>query len=1663
MKKILTVIVMLAMIITSTNVCSAYTPGNAATQTDQDVKIELLQNDTVVESGVNTLTHTRNYARSTTKTNGDEIVITAPEGVHYLMVQLDQYCGTPKTTGKAEQTQIEGTKKPSDLSSLEYGETLVYLMNGEFRYVIPGLSGTDASGTTLGGGNWPYDARAFATSGNTEKKITARVATQEEISERKNLALNPFDLKGNDSARSGANKKGDINVFPHAYANRVTDNKREFEPRNAIDGFEYNASHVGFPYQAWGCGNEKTDSEFSVLFGRYVDIDQIDITVRAQWNPPQPNNASDHDINWTSATLEFSDGTELPITLEKLASPQTIKLPEKKTVSWVRLKDLPVSEEIIPVDGRKKFSALTEFKVWGSEADEANIAMPSGESIVNLAKKVNDYWIKTGGNTGDDATNYNHGHSVTSEFWAPSVFYTGNMEAYFLTGDENYTDYANRWGSNNVYNDAAWNTKADSGRIGKYFPDNHTSFQTYLDMFSITSDTGFDAENEKIKNLVPIMNEMEQMSISDLKSKNGYWDRIDFFYMELPNWTKMYLLTGETKWLDKLRALYDDRKAELYDEATGLFYRDKNYIFDANATYNPDGDGNNQKISPNGKKILWSRGNGWAMAALAKVLQDLPDNRIADREEYEAVFKKMAATLIQVQGEDGFWRMNLDDENHDARPETSGTVFFAYGLAWGINHGLLDKETYYPAVRKAFLGLNANAIRPDGLVGRSELISAYPNPKCALGIGSSQSYAPAATVLFLSELSKLEQQGYVSDDVEPALNKKMIGSIAVKENSSYAVVNSRVRELVAGTELTTINQNGVVYVPKAFVKDVYGEATADQITDTATIAGADYVALAGILQEQDERILSSADNGISIVSYQKELLDPVLDAKLVTLLNTGLSKGAYPERPEYPIRFDYTEPVKQPEPSENALIAVQSNSAGAVSASRLIGPNTESTVNVEFDMVSVLSPGQTNAIVGIGNADSDYTAYSQVPIIIRMYKDGTFGVYNGTGYVQSNVKFTQNETYHIRTSIDLDNKTYSVFVTAPDQTEVKIADQFAFRSTAAAPSDIGKIYLFNNDQPAGKYWLENIYLGKQIEQLIPSEDALIATDANSSGAISVNREIGPSTKQPVNIEFDMVTLLSPDQTNAIVGIGSSNSNYTAYGQIPIIIRMFKDGSFGVYNKTGYVQSKVTFKDNVKYHLRASIDLQAKTYSVFVTAPEGEEQCIADQFAFRSTASLPSDIGKIYLFNNDQQAGKYWLEAISLGRETNKEYLEQILTEARAIQETGYTETSYQSLQEAIAAGEQILADAEATQDEIDQAEDAVQLAIQGLEKDQVAFFKTILKNTIDKADALTKSDQFRKLAPYVQVMIMTRLKEAVTAYDDAEATMEECQQAYKNLADALHYADFVADKTALQALIEECTAIVRDEYTPESVAVFEEALAAAKDVYEDQNALQERIDASYRALLTARNGLIELPVIEVDKQILSYIIEIVKEAVEYEDRYVHNTAWDEMISALAEAEIVLDDAEADQAAVDLATSRLTSAYENIRLLPDEALLKQLEDFIDYATSIDRTLYEAEDLKRVDEAVKIAQDMLDQKDFDEANFQAFAETMTIVMDIIDHNKKELPSEDDQKQETDNSVNTSPETKGADTSDATNTAGIMSICLLAGLGLIMLTKKQKQYGR
>jgi len=105
-----------------------------------------------------------------------------------------------------------------------------------------------------------------------------------------------------------------------------------------------------------------------------------------------------------------------------------------------------------------------------------------------------------------------------------------------------------------------------------------------------------------------------------------------------------------------------------------LWYRDATFIYPA-------------ATNAHGGKVFWSRGNGWVFAGLARVLQQMQTTRriIRIRRDVSA----MASALKAVQGADGMWRTSLYDPAQYPNPETSGTGFFSYGLAWGIRSGLL--------------------------------------------------------------------------------------------------------------------------------------------------------------------------------------------------------------------------------------------------------------------------------------------------------------------------------------------------------------------------------------------------------------------------------------------------------------------------------------------------------------------------------------------------------------------------------------------------------------------------------------------------------------------------------------------------------------------------------------------------------------------------------------------------------------------------------------------------------------------------------------------------------------------------------------------------------------------------------------------------------------
>jgi hypothetical protein len=235
-----------------------------------------------------TLVYTQAYE------NGDTIVLKSSEANVYLVIQL------------------EDSMTPA----------FVYLADNQYRFVIP-----------FGEKRVSYSPKSFA---GEKHVLAARLASAEEISAYKNLALNPYDQHDNTAC------------FPHAYANVETRGEAVFAARNAINGNKINNSHGEWPFESWGI-NRQDDAEITVNFGRTVEIDKVVLTLRADFP---------HDNYWEKVTLTFSDGSRETIQLVKTHKPQPVSLAPRKT-EWVTLSELIKSDDPSP------FPALTQIEVFG--------------------------------------------------------------------------------------------------------------------------------------------------------------------------------------------------------------------------------------------------------------------------------------------------------------------------------------------------------------------------------------------------------------------------------------------------------------------------------------------------------------------------------------------------------------------------------------------------------------------------------------------------------------------------------------------------------------------------------------------------------------------------------------------------------------------------------------------------------------------------------------------------------------------------------------------------------------------------------------------------------------------------------------------------------------------------------------------------------------------------------------------------------------------------------------------------------------------------------------------------------------------------------------------------------------------------------------------------
>lgn len=400
------------------------------------------------------------------------------------------------------------------------------------------------------------------------------------------------------------------------------------------------------------------------------------------------------------------------------------------------------------------FEALDRFRLTTDHplATTSMQELPSREEVLDILATVNDTWQQR---------NPSHGNY----FWNRAVYHIGNMEAYAATGTQQYLDFSTAWAERNHWwgatgtDKSRWQYKTyGEGADWVLFGDNQVCFQVYADLYDIDP---LHAE-EKIARAVEVMGH----EISTAATDYLWW--VDGLFMVMPIMTRMYHITGNQAYLDKMYAYWQYANSIMYDSATGLYFRDSKYVYPAHKTNA-------------GKKDFWARGDGWIFAAFARVLNDLP---VTDphRDEYIAYFRRMAAALKDCQQAEGYWTRSLLDPAQAPGYETSGTALNTYAYAWGLRNGILDELEYGQTLERAWHYLATIALQPNGTVGYIQPIGENASPNTTIKATDYHDFGVGAYLMAAAEMSR-----FAADGTE--LAKLRITGLALSEDATQLIVS----------------------------------------------------------------------------------------------------------------------------------------------------------------------------------------------------------------------------------------------------------------------------------------------------------------------------------------------------------------------------------------------------------------------------------------------------------------------------------------------------------------------------------------------------------------------------------------------------------------------------------------------------------------------------------------------------------------------------------------------------------------------------------------------------------------------------------------------------------------------------------------------------------
>jgi rhamnogalacturonyl hydrolase YesR len=352
--------------------------------------------------------------------------------------------------------------------------------------------------------------------------------------------------------------------------------------------------------------------------------------------------------------------------------------------------------------------------------------LPSNEKTLEAMRTANRYFMDKWPDVGKRIVTE---RSRASNIWTRAVYYEGLMALYRLDPQPEYLDYTLRWADFHQ-----WDLR--DGETYTRNADNQCAGQIYIELYLMDPQA---KRIEKIKASIDSM--MRTDKIDD-------WSWVDAIQMAMPVFAKLGAVYKDPRYWERMYEMYMFTRNKhgdhgLFNPEDNLWWRDKDF----DPPYK----------EPNGKDCYWSRGNGWAFAALVRVLEIIPKDA-PHRKQYEDDFLAMAKALVPIRRKDGFWNVSLHDPSNFGGKETTGTAMFVYGLTWGINNGYLDARKYKPVVIKSWNALLNDALHPNGFLGYVQGTGKEPKdgqPVTYTSVPNFEDYGLGCFLLAGSEIHKM--------------------------------------------------------------------------------------------------------------------------------------------------------------------------------------------------------------------------------------------------------------------------------------------------------------------------------------------------------------------------------------------------------------------------------------------------------------------------------------------------------------------------------------------------------------------------------------------------------------------------------------------------------------------------------------------------------------------------------------------------------------------------------------------------------------------------------------------------------------------------------------------------------------------------------------------